>query len=106
MVSPREKLPSRRKSVGFIIGSGSLAVHVSVGEYEDGTIGEIFLDSSKDGTFSRDMLNAFAVAVSLGLQHGVPINAFTHAFRSFKMEPDILRKIFAALEERYHKDAV
>jgi ribonucleoside-diphosphate reductase alpha chain len=102
MSSPREKLPHRRKGFSFVVGNGPLAVHVSTGEYEDGSLGEIFLDSSKDGTFSRDVLNALAVAVSLGLQHGVPLAAFVHAYRDFKMDPDILREIFAQLEEHYH----
>jgi ribonucleoside-diphosphate reductase alpha chain len=101
MTSPREKLPNRRRGISFTAGSGQLSVHVSTGEYEDGSLGEIFLDSSKEGTFSRDVLNAFAVTVSLGLQHGVPLSAFTHAFRDFRMEPDILREIFSAIEDRY-----
>lgn len=99
--SPREKLPNKRRGTRFVVGEGPLSVHVSTGEYDGGILGEIFLDSSKDGTFSRDMLTAFAVAVSLGLQHGVPLSAFTHAFRDFKMEPDILREIFSELEGRY-----
>lgn len=97
----RCRLPSRRAGFRLVIGGGKDAVHMATGEYDDGKLGEIFLDHQREGTFGRAMLNAFAMSVSLGLQHGVPLSAFTHAFRDFKMEPDMVTEIFKALEDHY-----
>jgi ribonucleoside-diphosphate reductase alpha chain len=95
----RTRLPNRRKGFRITIQPGP--VQLSTGEYHDGQLGEIFLDAPKEGSFTRDILNAFAMSVSLGLQHGVPLSAFTHTFRNFKMEPDLVRQIFDELENHY-----
>lgn len=101
MSSERKRLPNRRTGIRVAISKGSEKVYLCTGNYEDGSLGEIFLDMSKQGTFSRAMLNAFAIAVSVGLQHGVPLSAFQHSYRDFKMEPDIIRDIFAELALSY-----
>ena len=97
----RHRLPSRRKSQRFTITHGATPVHLTTGEYADGSLGEIFIDYAKQGTFSNDMMNAFAMAVSIGLQHGITLDTFQHTFRNFSMEPDIVRSIFAELELHY-----
>ncbi len=99
----RKRLPSRRTGIRVIIGKNKDEVHLSTGEYTDGTLGEIFLVHQREGTFGRDMLNAFAMAVSLGLQHGVTLAAFHHTFRNFTMGPDLIRGIFEELELHYGK---
>jgi hypothetical protein len=93
----REKLPHKRRGLRADIGD----LHLCAGEYEDGTLGEVFLTMPKEGTFSKDILSAFAMSVSIGLQHGVPLDAYAHAFREFSMEPDYVRGVFRLLEERY-----
>lgn len=100
-MADRRHLPNRRRGHSFTVGDGAHQVHVTTGEYRDGTLGEIFLDCAKEGSFSRGVLNAFAMVVSLGLQHGVPLEAFHHTFRDFKMDPDLIREIFTTLEELY-----
>ena len=100
-MTTRKRLPNRRKSKRFTITLGVADIHVSAGEYTDGTLGEIFIDYSREGTFGRDMVKAFAMSVSIGLQHGVPLETFQHTFRHFKMEPDIVRGVFAELEMHY-----
>ena len=102
----RRKLPPKRAGIRAIIGEGTSAVHLSTGEYPDGTLGEVFLVHQREGTFGRDMLNAFAMAVSLGLQHGVTLEQFHHTFRNFKMDPDLIRGIFEELEYHYGKKEV
>lgn len=100
-MSPRKRLKNRRIGHRVEFGSGSTKLHLSTGEFEDGTLGEIFLDASKEGAFSRDMMNAFAMCVSLGLQHGVPLSAFLHTYRDFKTEDGAIGDIFAFLKEHY-----
>ena len=102
----RERLPHRRAGIRVTIGSGTNQVILSTGEYPDGRVGEIFLDHQREGTFGRDVLKAFAIAVSLGLQYGIPMDVFQHAYRDFKMEPDLLRGIFEMLEETYGSNAL
>lgn len=83
----RKCLPNRRS--GFVqkakVGGHSMYIHT--GEYEDGTVGEIFIDVSREGATLRSLLNCFAVAVSLGLQYGVPLEEFVDAFTFTKFEP-------------------
>src|SRR5262249_1780393 len=62
--------------------------YLRTGEYEDGTLGEIFLDMHKEGAAFRSMTNCFAIAVSLGLQHGVPLEEFVDAFQFTRFEPN------------------
>lgn len=83
------------------MGEGADKFHVSTGEYDDGKLGEVFIDCSKEGTFTRDMLKAFAMSLSVGLQHGVPLSAFAHTFREFSMQPDFIRSMFLELETHY-----
>jgi ribonucleoside-diphosphate reductase alpha chain len=97
----RLRLPNRRAGIRVTIGTGPNRLTLSTGEYPNGRLGEIFLDHQKEGTFGRDILNAFAMAVSLGLQHGIPMETLAHTFRDFHMEPDFIREIFEALEENY-----
>lgn len=104
-MTERKRLSNRRKGIRITIGDGSSAVTLSTGEYENGQLGEVFLDSPKEGSFTRDILNAFAMAISLGLQHGVRLEAFTHTFRNFMMQPDLIRQIFYELKAHY-KDKV
>ncbi len=99
----RQRLPNRRAGIRATIGTGPNRLILSTGEYPDGRLGEIFLDHQKEGTFGRDILNAFAMSVSLGLQHGIPLETLAHTFRDFHMEPDFIREVFEALEESYRK---
>ena len=97
----RVRLPPRRKGVRVTLGTNGNRIILATGEYPDGTLGEIFLDHSREGTFSRDMTHAFAMAVSIGLQHGVPLKTFQSSFRALRMEPDLLRMVFEELENHY-----
>lgn len=98
----RRRLPDRRKSLRYAIPCCSgHKLHITAGLYEDGRLGEIFLDFQREGSFGRSITNAFAISVSLGLQHGIPLEAYTHAFRDFRMDPDIIRAIFDTLEEEH-----
>src|SRR5207253_1515301 len=67
---------------------GNHKIYLRTGEYEDGTLGEIFLDMHKEGAAFRSMTNCFAIAVSLGLQHGVPLDEFVDAFQFVRFEPN------------------
>jgi ribonucleoside-diphosphate reductase alpha chain len=104
-MTTRQKLPHRRAGVRVTLRDSGQKVYLCTGEYEDGRLGEIFLDTSKEGSFSRDALHAFAMAVSLGLQHGIPLAAFIHTYRNHKMEPDFIRQIFSTLAEIYPSQA-
>jgi ribonucleoside-diphosphate reductase alpha chain len=83
----REKLPERRK--GYIQKAivGGHKVYLHTGEYEDGRLGEIFIDMHKEGAALRAMMNNFAIAVSVGLQYGVPLEEFVEAFTFTRFEP-------------------
>lgn len=84
----RRKLPNRRAGYTQKAMVGGHKVYLRTGEYEDGQIGEIFVDMHKEGAAFRSLMNAFAIAVSLGLQHGVPLEEFVEAFTFFKFEPN------------------
>lgn len=104
MVNPkatRQRLPNRRKGLRATLTFGAHKLHISTGEYPNGALGEIFLDYQREGSFSRDMLHAFAMAVSVGLQHGVPLSAFQATIPNLKMEPNILQELFELLGEHY-----
>ena len=62
-------------------------MYLRTGEYEDGSIGEIFIDMHKEGAAFRSLMNCFAIAISLGLQHGVPLDEFVDAFVFTRFEP-------------------
>jgi ribonucleoside-diphosphate reductase alpha chain len=83
----REKLPERRKGYTQKAIVGGHKVYLRTGEYEDGSLGEIFIDMHKEGAGFRAMMNNFAIAVSVGLQYGVPLEEFVEAFTFTKFEP-------------------
>jgi len=85
--SKRFGMPDRRKGYIQKATIGNHKVYLHTGEYEDGKIGEIFIDTSKEGELVKALMNNFAIAVSLGLQYGVPLDEFISAFVGTKFEP-------------------
>ncbi|MBD1158575.1 ribonucleotide reductase [Pelagibacterales bacterium SAG-MED19] len=85
--SKRFSMPDRRKGYIQKATIGDHKVYLHTGEYEDGKIGEIFIDTSKEGELVKALMNNFAIAVSLGLQYGVPLDEFISAFVGTKFEP-------------------
>ncbi|MGB5862687.1 MAG: vitamin B12-dependent ribonucleotide reductase [Sulfitobacter sp.] len=85
--SHREKMPQRRKGYTQKANVGGHKVYLRTGEYQDGSLGEIFIDMHKEGAGFRAMMNNFAIAVSVGLQYGVPLEEFVDAFTFTKFEP-------------------
>ena len=83
----RRRLPNRRGGYTQAATIGGTKLYLRTGEYEDGTLGEIFLDIHKEGAAFRAVLNCFAIAVSMGLQHGVPLEEFCDAFLFTRFEP-------------------
>ena len=83
----RFSMPDRRKGYIQKATIGDHKVYLHTGEYEDGKIGEIFIDTSKEGELVKALMNNFAIAVSLGLQYGVPLDEFINAFIGTKFEP-------------------
>ncbi|MER9431213.1 vitamin B12-dependent ribonucleotide reductase [Mesorhizobium sp. M0408] len=83
----REKLPNRRKGYTQKAVVGGHKVYLRTGEFDDGRIGEIFIDMHKEGAAFRAMMNNFAIAISLGLQYGVPLDEYVEAFTFTKFEP-------------------
>jgi ribonucleoside-diphosphate reductase alpha chain len=86
-VREREKLPNRRKSYIQKAVVGGHKVYLHAGEYEDGRLGEIFIDMHKEGASFRSLMNNFAIAISLGLQYGVPLEEYVEAFTFTRFEP-------------------
>jgi ribonucleoside-diphosphate reductase alpha chain len=84
----RHRLPDRRKGYTQKAVVGGHKVYLRTGEYEDGQVGEIFLDMHKEGAAFRSLMNCFAIAISLGLQHGVPLEEFVDAFVFTRFEPN------------------
>lgn len=83
----RRKLPDRRKGYIQKAAVGGHKVYIHTGEYDDGEIGEIFIDMHKEGAAFRSLMNNFAIAVSIGLQYGVPLDEFVDAFVFTRFEP-------------------
>ena len=83
----RSRLPERRKGYTQKATVGGHKVYLRTGEYEDGQIGEIFIDMHKEGAAFRSLMNNFAIAVSIGLQYGVPLDEFVEAFTFTRFEP-------------------
>ena len=83
----REKMPDRRKGYTQKAVVGGHKVYLRTGEYDDGRIGEIFIDMHKEGAALRSLLNNFAIAISLGLQYGVPLEEYVDAFTFTRFEP-------------------
>jgi len=86
-VSKRFGMPDRRKGYIQKATIGDHKVYLHTGEYEDGKIGEIFIDTSKEGELVKALMNNFAIAISLGLQYGVPLDEFINAYVDTKFEP-------------------
>ena len=87
VVREREKLPNRRQGYTQKATVGGHKVYLRTGEFGDGRIGEIFIDMHKEGAAFRAMMNNFAIAISLGLQYGVPLEEYVEAFTFTKFEP-------------------
>jgi ribonucleoside-diphosphate reductase alpha chain len=87
-IAQRRRLPDRRAGYTQKARIGNHKVYLRTGEYEDGSLGEIFLDMHKEGAAFRSMTNCFAIAISLGLQHGVPLEEFVDAFLFTRFEPN------------------
>ncbi|HWU25018.1 MAG TPA: hypothetical protein VN154_01330, partial [Rhizomicrobium sp.] len=83
----RERLPQRRKGYTQKAVVGGHKVYLRTGEYEDGRVGEIFIDMHKEGAAFRSLMNNFAIAISIGLQYGVPLEEFVEAFTFTRFEP-------------------
>ena len=86
-ITKRFSMPDRRKGYIQKATIGNHKVYLHTGEYEDGKIGEIFIDTSKEGELVKALMNNFAIAISLGLQYGVPLDEFVNAFIGTKFEP-------------------
>lgn len=86
-VVERKKLPAKRDGFTQKSKIGGQTIFVRTGEYEDGTLGEIFIDMHKEGASYRSLLNCFAIAVSIGLQYGVPLEEFADKFTFTRFEP-------------------
>jgi ribonucleoside-diphosphate reductase alpha chain len=86
-ISKRFSMPDRRKGYIQKATIGDHKVYLHTGEYEDGKIGEIFIDTSKEGELVKALMNNFAIAISLGLQYGVPLDEFINAYVGTKFEP-------------------
>ena len=83
----RFKMPDRRKGYIQKAQIGDHKVYLHTGEYDDGKIGEIFIDTNKEGELVKAMMNNFAIAISLGLQYGVPLDEYVDAFLDTKLSP-------------------
>ncbi|MDI6401051.1 vitamin B12-dependent ribonucleotide reductase [Balneolaceae bacterium ANBcel3] len=86
-VTGRERLPHRRNGYTQKCKIGGQSVYLRTGEYENGQLGEIFIDMHREGAAFRSLMNCFAIAISLGLQHGVPLEEYVDAFVFTKFEP-------------------
>lgn len=114
----RSRLPSRRHGCTLEAAVGGHLVVVTTGEYEDGTLGEIFIDMHKEGAAFRSLMNCFAILVSLCLQHGVPLALLVKRFTGVSFEPSglvtghngigsatsVVDYIFRALDAEYTID--
>ena len=87
VIRERERLPDRRKGYTQKAVVGGHKVYLRTGEYDDGRLGEIFIDMHKEGAALRSIINNFAIAVSLGLQYGVPLEEYVDAFTFTRFEP-------------------
>ena len=86
-ISDRSKMPDRRKGYIQKVSIGNHKIYLHTGEYDDGKVGEIFIDMNKEGELVKALMNNFAIAISLGLQYGVPLDEFVDAFIETKFEP-------------------
>src|SRR5437870_7627452 len=86
-IARRRRLPYRRSGYTQKAKIGGHTIYLRTGEYDDGSLGEIFIDMHKEGAALRSLMNCFAISVSLGLQHGVPLDEFVNAFTFTRFEP-------------------
>jgi len=86
-INDRSKMPDRRKGYIQKVTIGTHKIYLHTGEYDDGKVGEIFIDMNKEGELVKALMNNFAIAISLGLQYGVPLDEFVDAFIETKFEP-------------------
>jgi len=86
-INNRSKMPDRRKGYIQKVSIGDHKIYLHTGEYDDGKVGEIFIDMNKEGELVKALMNNFAIAISLGLQYGVPLDEFVDAFIETKFEP-------------------
>ena len=86
-ISSRFRMPDRRKGYIQKASIGQQKIYLHTGEYDDGKIGEIFIDTNKEGELVKALMNNFAIAISIGLQYGVPLDEFVDAFVDTKFEP-------------------
>jgi ribonucleoside-diphosphate reductase alpha chain len=87
-LAKRRRLPNRRKGYTQKAVVAGHKVFLRTGEYDDGTLGEIFVDMHKEGAAFRSLMNSFAIAISIGLQHGVPLEKFVEQFVFSRFEPN------------------
>ena len=87
IVVQRRRLPQRRKGYTQKATVGGHKIYLRTGEYDDGTLGEMFIDMHKEGAAFRSLMNNFAIAISIGLQYGVPLHEFVDAFTFTRFEP-------------------
>jgi len=87
-IAKRRMLPARRRGYTQKARVGGHKVYVRTGEYDDGSLGEIFIDMHREGAAFRSLMNCFAIAISLGLQYGVPLEEFVEAFVFTRFEPN------------------
>ena len=87
-LAKRRRMPDRRGGYTQKAIIGGHKLYLRTGDYGDGTLGEIFLDMHKEGAAFRSLMNCFAIAISLGLQHGVPLEEFVEAFVFTRFEPN------------------
>lgn len=86
-VVEKKSMPAKRKGFTQKAAVGGQTIYVRTGEYEDGTLGEIFIDMHKEGATFRSLMNCFAIAISVGLQYGVPLEEFVDKFAFTRFEP-------------------
>lgn len=87
-MTERKLLPNRRHSWSQKAKVGGQTVHLGVGLYDDGSIGEIFIDANKKGTLVRAMLDTIAIFISIGLQHGISLHLFLDVIRGLDFPPN------------------
>jgi ribonucleoside-diphosphate reductase alpha chain len=87
VVAKRQRLPERRKGYTQKATVGGHKVYLRTGEYEDGKVAEIFIDMHKEGSAFRSLMNNFAIAISIALQYGVPLEEFVEAYTFTRFEP-------------------
>ncbi|MFP6746488.1 MAG: vitamin B12-dependent ribonucleotide reductase, partial [Alphaproteobacteria bacterium] len=113
IIARRRKLPQRRKGYTQKAVVGGHKVYLRTGEYVDGTLGEIFIDMHKEGSAFRSLMDSFAIAISLGLQHGVPLENYVDAFTFTRFEPngivegnDVIKMATSVLDYLFRELAV